>query len=85
MESPVVVYTAEEGLCEPCREVEQFLTRYRISFVRKEITQDPEALEEMLELTGGREPVPVVRVDRVVIVGYDPARLRDALGLWDTP
>lgn len=81
----VVLYTAHEGLSAPCREVEQFLSRHRIPYVRREITQDPEALEEMLEGTNGSAPVPVVRIDRRSIFGFDSANLRDAPGLWDTP
>jgi len=79
----VIVYSAHESICVPCRETEEFLRAHQIPYERKDIVEDPEALEEFLAITNGAESVPVLRVGRKILVGFDAGILRRELGLDD--
>lgn len=81
----VIVYSAHESMCVPCREVEEFLSAHRVPFVRKDIAEDEEALEEFLEASKGGAPVPVIRIGGEVIFGFDRPTLAKALALDDGP
>jgi glutaredoxin len=72
----VVVYT-EPG-SPRCEKVKEFLRVRDIPFIEKDITQDPTAVGELREL--GHLTVPVTRVGKDVIVGYDEAVLEHHFG-----
>jgi protein-disulfide isomerase len=50
-----------------------FLTQKGVSFISKDIANDPQAFEEMAQLGAGGTPTIVV--DGQVVVGFNPRRL----------
>jgi hypothetical protein len=54
--------------------VREFLSEQNIPFIERNIRQDPQAKEELLELTG-KLVVPAFAVDGEWSFGYDPERL----------
>ncbi len=56
----------------------EFLSQREIPFKDFDVTKDPEALEQMIKISGGRS-VPVIVVCEQVMVGFDATRLEQAL------
>jgi glutaredoxin len=59
--------------------VKGFLSENGISFVERDVAEDPAALRELEEL--GIMTTPVVRIGEEVVVGFDRARLAALLGI----
>lgn len=57
--------------------MKEFLSREGHAFTAKNIEDDDSAYEELIAL--GARAVPVTVIDRQVVMGFDPARLRAAL------
>jgi len=55
-----------------------------VAYTEKDITQDREALAELVEELHSRA-TPTVVVDGEVVVGFDAARLQELLGGGGTP
>lgn len=55
----------------------EFLSRQGIPFVAKDIQEDPEALDELLNL--GSRSTPTIVVDGEVLVGFDGPRLLEKI------
>jgi glutaredoxin-like YruB-family protein len=72
----VVIYTTPT--CGYCRQAKEFLSRNRIPFIEKDVSQDSVAAYEMVQVSGQRG-VPVVTVDGQVVVGFDRPRLERLL------
>ena len=64
--------------CPWCVKVKEFLKQKNVKFDDIDVTQDPEALDEMVEKSGQRG-VPVVDVNGTIIVGFDKDAIEDAL------
>jgi len=58
--------------------VREFLSQHHIPFIEKNIRQDPQARDELLQLTG-KLVVPAVEVDGEWFFGYDPRRLKSLI------
>jgi glutaredoxin len=56
----------------------EFLSQKGVTYADHDVTTDRKALEEMIRISGGRS-VPVIVVCEQVIVGFDRARLEQAL------
>ncbi|MBW2122739.1 MAG: glutaredoxin family protein [Deltaproteobacteria bacterium] len=56
----------------------EYLSRKGIHFVDHDVTMDPEALQEMVRISGARA-VPVIAACGEVMVGFDQARLDQIL------
>ena len=65
------------GWCPYCRKLEQFLKQSNIEYTRHDVEADARANKEFNKLGGSG--VPVVRVGKDVIYGYDPAGVLAAL------
>ena len=76
-EKDVFIYT-QPG-CEGCQREKKFLTQKGIDFTEKNIQEDEQALEELLEL--GAHGTPTTLIDRKAIVGFDRQKLAEKLGL----
>lgn len=76
-EKRVVVYT-QPG-CSPCNAAKEFLSSNHVPFIEKDITQNPEAIDELLRL--GATATPTITVDDEVIIGFDRRRLSELLDL----
>ena len=56
----------------------EFLSQRKIPFADLDVTKDPQALEEMIKISGARS-VPVIVVCEQVMVGFDAGRLEQTL------
>ena len=72
----VKIYTTPT--CAYCHMAKKFLSQREIPFTDLDVTKDPQALEEMVKISGGRS-VPVIVVCEQLMVGFDAARLEQAL------
>ncbi|MGH8011356.1 MAG: glutaredoxin family protein [Candidatus Binataceae bacterium] len=73
----VVIYT-NIG-CSACHQAKDFLARHQVTFVEKNLADDPDARDELLAL--GFRAVPVIRVNGETMLGFSPTKLRRMLGL----
>jgi glutaredoxin-like protein NrdH len=62
-----------------CNLTKEFLSRNGVQFVERDITRDPEALNQLRRL--GYMTTPVTLVEDAVVVGFDEEKLSRALGL----
>jgi|Deesub1362A_J573_1020465.scaffolds.fasta_scaffold00186_35 glutaredoxin-like YruB-family protein len=69
----VKVYTSPT--CPWCKKTKEFLSKEGVKFEEVDVTQDPEALDELVRIAGVRS-VPVTTCGNDVLVGYDPDRLQ---------
>lgn len=76
-EKEVILYVT--SWCSSCKKAEKFLRRHKISFQRHDIEKDMAALKKYRQF--GTKTVPVMQVNRQLIVGFDEFRLRQALDL----
>ena len=76
MPKRVVVYTQPD--CTPCDQVKLFLTERGVEFITRDVSIDPEALEELTGL--GYMATPVTVVDGAATAGFDARRLEELLG-----
>lgn len=58
----------------------EYLSRRGISYTVRDITEDPDALRELLELGSYQTPTTLIDGEHIVI-GFDQARLDRLLGL----
>ncbi|MGA1192507.1 MAG: glutaredoxin family protein [Bdellovibrionota bacterium] len=76
-ENEVILYVT--SWCSSCKKAERFLRRHNISFQRYDIEKDMAALNRYRQF--GAQAVPVMQVNRQLIVGFNEVRLRQALNL----
>ncbi len=74
----VIVYSTET--CPFCTMAMDFLKQNNVKFEHKDVSQDSEALKEMMQKSkqGG---VPVLDIDGKIVVGFNEPAIRQALGL----
>ena len=60
-----------------CNQAKEYLSQKGIQFQEKDIAQDPSALADLKKL--GYMTTPVIVIDGVVIVGFDPEKIDQAL------
>lgn len=58
-----------------------YLSSKGVEFDAKDVTSDPNLLQEMLEVTGGLRGVPVIVIGDQVIRGFDKEKVSGLLGL----
>lgn len=66
--------------CGVCTAVKGYLRSQGVSFREHDISRSPDALQEMVNLTGGARTVPVVAVGEEAVVGFNKDRLDELLG-----
>ncbi len=62
-----------------CHRTQEFLAENGIEFETRDITKDPQALEQLKKL--GYAATPVTVIDGESVVGFDPRKLKQLLGL----
>ncbi len=77
MAAVVRIYTSPT--CPYCRKTKELLHEQGVDYENHEVTSDPEAMEEMLRVSGGVRKVPVIAVCDEVIIGFDRDRLLQAV------
>ncbi len=74
----VVVYSTAN--CPWCVKVKDFLKRNGVPFEERNAQLNPEYALEVQRKSGGAA-VPVTDVDGKIIIGFNPAKLKAALGI----
>lgn len=64
--------------CAPCRQVEAFLQQHEVPYVRRDVTDDASALDELVGQ--GFMATPVLRVGDEWVVGFDRKALHRLFG-----
>jgi glutaredoxin-like YruB-family protein len=75
-EKNVKVYSTPT--CPWCRKAKEYLAEKGVQFTDFNVAEDRAKLQEMVQLTGQRG-VPVIVIDDEMIVGFDQARIDQAL------
>jgi glutaredoxin-like YruB-family protein len=65
--------------CPHCRSARSYLNSQGVSFREYDIERDPGAAQEMRAKTGGGRGVPVVDVEGIIIRGYSPQAISNAI------
>jgi len=74
----VIIYSTP--WCAFCRTEKQWLDSLGVSYISKDIEEDPNAKEELLAKLGGQfQGVPTTDIGGEMIVGFDRPKLQDAL------
>ena len=79
--SEVVVYTTPT--CGYCHQVKQYLAQRQVTFREIDVAANPQAAQEMVNLSGQRG-VPVVIIDDQVVVGFNVSRIDQLLSARPT-
>lgn len=66
--------------CPYCITLKQFLKEHNIEFEDIDVSQDQNALEEMVKKSG-QLGVPVIDINGEIVVGFDKERIVRLLGL----
>lgn len=74
----VIVYSTQA--CPFCKMAEDFLEQNKVEFKHFDVGSDKAGLKEMMQKSG-QTGVPVIDVDGKIIVGFNEAALKEALGL----
>jgi glutaredoxin 3 len=75
----VTVYSSPT--CGVCTAVKHYLKYRNVAYREYDVSRDTDALQEMVDLTGGAHTVPVVAVDGQPVVGFNRERLDTLLGI----
>ena len=78
MAHSVTIYSTPT--CHFCHMAKEFFGDNNIVFTDKDVTQDQEALKEMVEKTG-QMGVPVIDIDGKLMIGFDKHTIKELLGL----
>ena len=77
----IQVYTTE--YCPFCVRAKALLKSKGVRFDEIDVTNDPVAREQMVELAGGRRTVPEIFINGQIIGGYDDLKALDIAGELD--
>lgn len=65
--------------CGVCNAVKHYLHSKGVRYKEFDVSRDPEALQEMLDLTGGARTLPVTVIADDTVVGFDRDRMEALL------
>ncbi|MDP3770002.1 MAG: glutaredoxin family protein [Candidatus Sungbacteria bacterium] len=74
----VIIYTTPS--CVYCKKAKAFFHDHGVVYEEKDVSANSGAVDEMMEKSG-QMGVPVIDVDGAIIVGFDEAMLKQALGI----
>lgn len=74
----VTIYTTPT--CVYCKMTKEFFGKNNVQYEEKDVSTDAKAREQMIQKSG-QFGVPVVEIGEKLIIGFDQARLKEALGL----
>lgn len=78
MAHTVTMYTTPT--CVFCKKVKDFFKEHDIKYKEIDVSADRKKAQEMIEKSG-QMGVPVIEVDKEIIIGYDVPHLKKALDL----
>ena len=74
----VKIYSTPE--CPWCKKAKAFLKENKIEYVDIDVSKDEIKAKEMMDKSG-QMGTPVLDIDGKIIVGFDEAKIKEALGL----
>ncbi|MEK6948529.1 MAG: glutaredoxin family protein [Nanoarchaeota archaeon] len=74
----IIIY--KTSTCPYCHMAEDFLKENKIKFKSIDVGEDPKAAEEMIKKTG-QMSVPVIEINKKIIIGFDKIAIKKILGL----
>lgn len=74
----VQIYTTPS--CPYCLRLKSFLAEKNIAYQEYDVSQDAQKRQEMVEKTG-QLGVPVAQIGEEFVVGFNPARISQLLGI----
>lgn len=70
----VIIYSTT--WCAFCKTEEQYLQKLGVEYVKKDVEEDKEAYEELMEKIGGNfQGVPVTDIAGDIVLGFDRAKI----------
>ena len=72
----VTIYTTPS--CIYCKKAKAFFQANNVAYEEKDVSVDSAAVDEMVQKSG-QMGVPVIDVDKSIIIGFDETALREAL------
>ena len=78
MKPKVRLYTSPS--CSQCSTLKSFLEEHNIEFEEVDITFDKSAQEELIKKSG-QLTIPVLEIDKEIIIGFDLKRISELLKL----
>lgn len=78
MQKKILIYSTPT--CPFCVRVKDFFKENNIAFEDYDVSVDHAKAEEMIEKSG-QMGVPVLDIEGDIIVGFDKARIKEALGI----
>jgi len=74
----VIIYSTT--WCAFCKTEEQYLQKLGVAYIKKDVEEDKEAYEELMAKNGGNyQGVPVSDIDGEIVLGFDRAKIDQAL------
>jgi glutaredoxin len=73
----VIMY--KTSWCGYCRKAREYLQSLNVNLVEHDIERDRSMGEEMLRKSGGTRGVPLIDVEGIIIHGYSPGQMKDAV------
>jgi glutaredoxin len=73
----VIMYMTD--WCPYCKKAREYLNSLGVNLVEYNVEQDREKAEEGLRKRGGGSGVPVIDVEGIIIKGYSPERIKEAV------
>ncbi|MBP6926497.1 MAG: NrdH-redoxin [Candidatus Pacebacteria bacterium] len=74
----VSIYTTPS--CTYCRMAKEFFKEHNVAYNEYDVAADPVRRGEMVEMTG-QLGVPVIKIDNVLLVGFNRAKVGELLGV----
>jgi glutaredoxin-like YruB-family protein len=72
----ITIYTLPT--CPHCIRAKEFLTKHKIKFKNKDVSNDEKALQEMIKKSG-QQGVPVIDIEGKIITGFNEEELKKVL------
>jgi glutaredoxin-like YruB-family protein len=76
MSKTVILFTQPD--CPPCRWAKSHMEDKGIAFVERDITEDPQAVDDLVSKYQSRS-TPTLVIGEEVMIGFDPERLEELL------
>lgn len=78
MANSILVYSTPT--CPYCKLAKDYMDEHKVTYGNIDVAADPAKADEMIKKSG-QMGVPVIDVDGKIIVGFDKAALKEALGI----
>ncbi len=73
----VIMY--KTSWCGYCRKAREYLESLRVNLIEYDVERDRAMSEEMLRKSGGARGVPLIDVEGIILHGYSPSTIKDAV------